>query len=171
MSAVSARGVGTALAAGAALVLAGCTDVPGGEGSARGPAADAVAAAEPAPAPAPQLNGQRTWRGTNSAAMMEIDAVARDARGWDILWQLAGEPAPGPLPEGAMAFGVFLGERPTGGFGAEITDVQIGIDEVVVTYREIVPPADALLTQGFTAPYAVHMSRFSDKPVRFVRAE
>jgi len=93
--------------------------------------------------------------------------TARDRRGWELLWQLAGEAPPGPLPENAIGVGVFLGMRPTAGSGVEVVDVLYWPQEVLVVYEEIPPPADAPAAQALTAPYAIAVAPASEAPVHF----
>ena len=119
--------------------------------------------------PAPGVNGRTDWFGAQSAAAMDILVTARDERAWRIIWQLVGQDPPGELPEGAMAVGVFLGQRPTGGFTVAFESVVLDDGQVVARYLETVPPRDAIVSQALTAPYAVRLVRAERGPVQFVR--
>ena len=48
---------------------------------------------------------------------------------------------------------VFLGTRPTGGFGVEIVGAGQKAGAFVVQYRETKPAADAITTQVITSPF------------------
>jgi hypothetical protein len=61
----------------------------------------------------------------------------------------------------------FLGERPTGGYGIEITSVNIVDDIIDVQINISNPPRDALLSQAFTAPYHLIKVPVTNKQVKF----
>jgi hypothetical protein len=66
--------------------------------------------------------------------------------------------------------GVFLGSRSTGGYTVEITQIEREGDHLVVTWREVKPSPDVMVTQAFTAPYhLVTIDKF-DGPIQFKRA-
>jgi hypothetical protein len=157
-------------AAAAVLLLAACAGAPRGAGVPAGPetAPGGGAAGVPDPAaPVPLVAGQRQWTGSRSAAFTDMFVTARDRRGWALLWQLAGEDPPGPLPEDAIGVGVFLGMRPTAGYGVEVVDVRYWPQEVLVVYEEIPPPSDAATGQAITAPYAIAVAPTSEARVHF----
>lgn len=121
--------------------------------------------------PGPGINGRTDWFGAQSLATMDILVTARDDRAWGVLWQLVHgtEGTPGDLPEGAMALGIFLGQRPSGGYTVAFESVSLEDGQVVARYLETAPPAGAIVSQALTAPYAVRLVRASDAPVQFVR--
>lgn len=115
----------------------------------------------------PGIDGRHDWFGSQSAGQLDVQITARDQRGWEILWQLVGEPAPGDLPDGTMALAVFLGPRPSGGYTVAFDRVVRQDGLVVADYRETTPPPDALVSQALTAPYAIRLVQADDAPVRF----
>ena len=160
------------LAGAAMLLLAGC----GGESSPIDALAGGQEAAEPPVevvtiplTPGPGINGRTDWFGAQSAATMDILVSARDERAWRILWQLVGQEPPGDLPEGAMAVGVFLGQRRSGGYTVAFESVALAEGTVIARYVETVPPEDAIVSQALTAPYAVRLVRANDAPLQFIR--
>jgi VWFA-related protein len=109
----------------------------------------------------------------NSNAMSGIDrgeqVVARTAAEWETLWRrhAAGRPAPAVDFSRDMVVGVFLGSRPTGGFGVQITAVERIGDAIVVKWAEQAPARDQMAAQVMTAPaHLVTMPRHAG-PVRF----
>src|SRR5262245_3242198 len=54
---------------------------------------------------------------------------------------------------GSMVVGIFLGSRPTAGFGVEIVSAQAEGGALVVKYREARPGRDAISAQVITAPF------------------
>ncbi len=157
-----------------AAALAACA--PSGSAGRGGAVPDAAGDAAPGSVPQrteplPVIAGQRQWTGSQSAAFTDMFVMARDQRGWELLWQLAGNNPPGPLPDGAMGAGVFLGMRPTAGYGVEVVDMLYWPHEVVVVYDETAPPPDAAAAQVVTAPYAIAVAPASEAPVHFRRAD
>jgi hypothetical protein len=136
----------------AAIALAGCA---AGDGE---PQARPAPGTEGEPPEMPAIGGERVWSGAVSAAFNDMFVTARDQRGWELVWQLVGEQPPGPLPDGAMAVSVFLGSRPTGGYGVDIVGMRYREDQVLVFYRIIEPPEGAAATQALTAPYTVRLA-------------
>lgn len=129
--------------------------------------AGAVALATPID-PGPSLDGRREWTAPVSAAAIDLTVTALDERGWGILWQLVGEEPPGPLPEGAMAVGVFVSARRTDGYTVDVLEMYEEPNSLVVEWVETQPARGAPGTEQVTAPYVVRLLPASDKPVRFV---
>lgn len=112
-------------------------------------------------------------RGLQSHIESAREVVVRTPAEWMVLWK---EHAPErPLPKvdfsRSTLVGVFLGSRPTGGHGVEITAIAREGTTLTVTYREQHPRPDAMVTQVITMPYhLVSIARF-EGPVRFTRAK
>ncbi len=70
--------------------------------------------------------------------------------------------------EGVLYLLVTYGERPTGGYDVEITDIAIQDDKVVVTAEFTEPAEDEMVTQALTYPYDLAMIEDPDLPVEFV---
>src|SRR5262245_19909212 len=70
----------------------------------------------------------------------------------------------------STVIGVFLGSRSTGGYTVEIIAIEREGDHLVVTWREVKPSPDVMVTQAFTAPYhLVTIDKF-EGPIQFKRA-
>ena len=156
-------------AIGALLLLGGCTPV------ARFLVGDSQTSPT-GPAGKPGVGGRTEWTGTAAKAEDQQFRVARTADEWRDLWKLAGTPMPGSLPTGMMALGGFSGRRPTGGYGIvfvglrEVQDMAMP-PQVVVNYRETVPPANAQVTPAPTSPWVIELERARDMPVQFTPEE
>ncbi len=70
--------------------------------------------------------------------------------------------------EGVLYLLVTYGERPTGGYDVEITDIAVQDERVVVTAEFTEPAEDEMVTQALTYPYDLAMIEDPDLPVEFV---
>jgi PrcB C-terminal len=161
-----------------AISLSGCT--PGMAGWLAGEAPPSAVGANPSVVLASEglvpLGGRALWRGETSRAQSQTFLVARAEAEWQALWRLAGRPAPGVMPEGLMALGIFIGTRPTTGYAVDIVRLRNARqgaerDRFVVDYREIIPrPSDGVTTaQSLTSPYAIMLVDRTDSLVRYNR--
>ncbi|MEO1698199.1 MAG: protease complex subunit PrcB family protein [Planctomycetota bacterium] len=110
-------------------------------------------------APTP-LAFERVASGPQSAIRTEGLRPAYDTAGLDALWaehgklQLPAPPAPAVELGGRAAFGVFLGNRPTGGYAVEVVRVLRRADgTLVVEAVERTPAPGSMNTQAVTAPF------------------
>ena len=130
----------------------------------------AACAAEPAPPmtvdgalPPPQptepaerielVRPLESWGGAGGDVDIESSMRAVTAEEWRTLWDLVGRRPPRALDVGReIAAGIFLGERPTGGYGIEIIGLRAQPASSAVVWRERTPPLDAVVTQVKTRP-------------------
>lgn len=107
---------------------------------------------------------------SNQSTAREV--VARSPEEYGAIWSAL--PTRQKPPEVAfdqmMVVGVFLGNRPTGGYKVEITGVRTEGDDLVVTWREVAPADGAQVSTVVTTPFAVAGVPKHDGPVRFERA-
>ena len=140
------------------------------------PAPRAPGAPGNAPA-APSEPGAVIQMNTIAADMMSaVDAprqvVAKTPAEFEKLWRehAPGRPAPNVDFSKTMVIAVFLGSRPSSGFGVEITDVRRDGDGLLVSWTERRPGRDQMAAQVMTAPaQLVTVPRF-DGQVRFQKA-
>ena len=98
-------------------------------------------------------------RTVGKGPMSAIDAprqvTVRSAAEWAALWKENGAGAPLPAVDFSreMVVGVFLGSRPTSGYGVEIVRAIGNSGALVVEYVETRPSRDAIAAQILTAPY------------------
>jgi len=116
-------------------------------------------------------------RGQYSGVEKAREVVLRSASELSAVWKAnPSKPAPSNEALRAVDFtkstivGVFLGSRPTGGYGVEITQIEREGDHLVVTWRELKPSPDVMVTQAFTAPYMLVTVDKFDGPIQFKRA-
>ena len=96
-------------------------------------------------------------KGDRSQIMSAREAVVRTAAEWDALWR-AHLPARPPAAvdfSKDMVVAVFLGSRPTPGYGVTIVSAAEDGNVLRVRYRETSPPPDAIAAQVITYPYLV----------------
>src|SRR5437588_4902003 len=94
---------------------------------------------------------QGTQSGINDARTVTV----RTADDWQKLWRMhaPGKPAPTVDFSREMVVGVFLGSRPTAGYGGEVVGTREDAGSLVVQYRTTSPPRDAMTAQVITTPY------------------
>ncbi|WP_119165100.1 protease complex subunit PrcB family protein [Algihabitans albus] len=138
----------------AALVLTACaSDRPAT--TADGSAAPPPQPTEPAEA-VELVRPLESWGGAGGAVDIESSMRAATAEEWDTLWDLVGLTPPRELAVGReVAAGIFLGERPTGGYGIEIIGMRAQPTSSAVVWRERMPPQDAVVTQAATRPWQI----------------
>jgi hypothetical protein len=66
-----------------------------------------------------------------------------------------------------MVVGIFLGSRPTAGFGVEIVSAQPESGTLLVKYKETRPSRDTIAAQVLTSPFHLVAVPKFDGPVRF----
>lgn len=104
-----------------------------------------IAAAEPAP-----LSFVRIKSTYGSAQHEPASLVARNAQELEELVQRHGAPAipkPGALiadVQNHMVIGIFLGDRPSPGYGMSVQSVEQVNEQLVVTYQEYIPDKTAV---------------------------
>lgn len=89
--------------------------------------------------------------------MSARDIVVRTAAEWEALWR-SHQPARPPVAidfAKEMVVGVFLGSRPTPGYGVTIVSAVEEGKVLRVRYRVTSPPSDAILAQVITFPYQI----------------
>jgi hypothetical protein len=96
------------------------------------------------------------WSGQHGGPSTPGLRELRTTDQWLAFWQQVGREPPRVLDTSAeMAVVIFLGEKNTGGYGAEITGVRVHEGRLVLDYRESSPAPDAMVTQALTSPWAV----------------
>ncbi|GMV38223.1 MAG: hypothetical protein AMXMBFR61_27310 [Fimbriimonadales bacterium] len=111
--------------------------------------------------------------GTHSAiTQRELHVVGSDTE-WMALWQrhqanvFGGEESPPNVDFSKQrVVAAFAGNFPTGGYSLQLLPTEVVGGEMLVRFRLVRPPADALLTQAFTQPFAVATLPRTPLPVR-----
>jgi len=96
-------------------------------------------------------------RGDRSQIMTARQVVARTAEEYDALWRShlpTRQPAAVDFSK-EMVVGVFLGAKPTAGYGVTIVSATDEGNVLQVRYRETSPPPDAITAQVITHPYQI----------------
>jgi PrcB C-terminal len=96
-------------------------------------------------------------KGDRSQIMSAREVIVRTAAEWDALWRshLPTRQAAAVDFSKEMVVGVFLGSRPTPGYGVTIVSASEEGNVLRVRYRETSPPSDAILAQVITFPYQI----------------
>ena len=96
-------------------------------------------------------------KGDRSQIMSAREVVVRAAPEWDALWRShlpSRQPAAIDFSK-EMVVGVFLGSRPTPGYGVTIVSAVEEGNVLRVRYREASPSPDAISAQVITFPYQI----------------
>ena len=95
--------------------------------------------------------------GARSQIVVAREAVVRTPAEWNALWQahLPARPAAAVDFSKEMVVAVFLGSKPTPGYGVTIVSAVEEGNVLRVRYRETSPAPDAILAQVITFPYQI----------------
>jgi len=109
-------------------------------------------------------------QGTNSQITESRHVVVRTADEWQALWKAhAASAAPAVDFSKSMVVGVFVGTRPTAGYGVQITSVRQTADAIVVEYRERQPASGGMTAQVLTSPFQLVSIPRDTKKVEFTQ--
>lgn len=111
-------------------------------------------------------------QGQESGIEAAKQVSARNADEWDSLWKqhASGRARPSIDFGKEVVAAVFLGSRPSAGYGVQIVGVRQEGSALVVSYRETRPAPDALTAQVLTSPYhIVAIPKGSTTDVKFER--
>jgi hypothetical protein len=94
-------------------------------------------------------------KGDQSNVDDAMQVTARTTAEWNTLWRRHSPDRDQPRVDFAreMVVGVFLGSRPTAGFGVEILSALVEQGVLVVRFREAQPPGGRILAQVIASPY------------------
>ncbi len=111
-------------------------------------------------------------KGLYSGIREPLQIVIRSQEQWAAFWARhsstqVGPPSPPDIDFSAeMVAGVFLGEKSTGGYTAEITRAELDGSDLRFYYRERSPTPGAMVTQALTQPYhLVKLPRHDASPI------
>jgi hypothetical protein len=112
-------------------------------------------------------------KGPTSTIEKPRQVTVRSAAEWAAVWKENGANAPLPAVDFSreMVAGVFLGGRPTAGYGVEIVRTIGNSSALVVEYVETAPPRDRITAQILTAPYHLVAIPKHDGAVTFKKVD
>ena len=116
-------------------------------------------------------------KGVRSGIREPSQVAIRSQSEWQKLWREHTSPSAAPVPLPAVDFdkeivaAVFLGEKPTGGYGVEIFAAEVTDSSLTIFVKETSPTPGAILTQGFNQPFhIVRIETHGIESVSFRRA-
>ena len=104
---------------------------------------------------------QTVVKGSRSGVREPLQIVIRSQAEWDALWKRHVSIETNPPPPPAIDFnkqiviGVFLGEKPTGGYDVEIIRTEQSDGALVIHYREKSPLPGTIAIQALTQPFHI----------------
>ena len=112
-------------------------------------------------------------KGPMSAIDQPRQVTVRSAAEWGALWKENGAKAALPAVDFSreMVVGVFVGTRPTAGYGVEIVRAIGNSSTLVVEYVETAPSRDTITAQILTAPYHLAAIPKRDGTVTFKKVD
>jgi hypothetical protein len=125
------------------------------------PPVSQVAAAQTSTKLTVDVSFQTVVKGSRSGIREPLQIVVRSQTEWDTLWKRHVSTETNPPPPPAIDFnkqiiiGVFLGEKPTGGYDVEIIRAEQTNGTLVIHYREKNPPPGGIVIQSLTQPFHI----------------
>ncbi len=112
-------------------------------------------------------------RGSQSNIDSARQVVVRSSEEWTAFWKTHtfDKPAPRVDFDKEMVLGVFMGNRPTGGYSVTIGSVAERDGSLVVTYSETSPRPGAMTAQVLTFPYHIVAVAKRGGDVRFEKGQ
>lgn len=116
-------------------------------------------------------------KGSRSGVREPSQIAIRSQSEWQKLWRqhTSTSTAPVPLPtvdfDKEIVIAVFLGEKPTGGYGVEISGAEVADGSVTIFVKETSPKPGAIVTQTINQPFhIVRIETHGIESVSFRRA-
>ena len=100
-------------------------------------------------------------KGYRSGVRAPMQIVARSQDEWTALWRRHAVSNPSSRPPPTIDFGkeivvgLFLGEKPSGGYDVQISRAELTHDGLTIYYREKSPPPGGMLIQALTQPFHI----------------
>jgi hypothetical protein len=110
-------------------------------------------------------------KGLDSAMDDGRQVTVRTEAEWTKVWRMHAFERPAPKVDfgSEMVVGVFMGSRPTAGFGVELVGTREDGGALIVQYRETAPGAGQMTAQVLTSPYHLVSIPRRDGDVKFER--
>jgi hypothetical protein len=106
------------------------------------------------------------WSGAYAEEQEAVTMLVDSAAQWTKLWSMARKDAPtGFDPAHRIGIGIFLGRRPTGGYGIRIPFMGPREGKYVIEVEESSPEPGAIVTQAITSPWLILLIERPDLPV------
>jgi hypothetical protein len=100
-------------------------------------------------------------RGVRSGVREPLETVIRSQTDWQSLWgrHTSTGTAPSPPPtvdfDKELVAAVFLGEKPSGGYGVEISSAEVADNSLTIFVKETSPKPGAIVTLAINQPFHI----------------
>ncbi|BDU74662.1 protease complex subunit PrcB family protein [Mesoterricola silvestris] len=108
-----------------------------------------------APSTPREAQAARIWRDSFGGKPTPGAEVLGDASAWNAFWRSQNRDTPAFDFTGAVAVVAYGGEKATGGYAVDFLEPTPQGNDLVVTWQVVPPPADAMVPQVLTRPWAV----------------
>ena len=121
----------------------------------------AIVASEINMKPIMPVTFQTVGKGYRSGVHAPLQIAARSQSEWTALWRQhtsvdASSQQPSTIDfEKEIVIGLFLGDKPTGGYDVQISRVERNNNALTIYYQEKSPPLGAVVTQALTQPFHI----------------
>jgi PrcB C-terminal len=110
----------------------------------------------------------RQWRVDYSGVALPEVVLCRDDETWVRLWQCVRGDVPAPLRTNQLGVVIFIGQRPTGGYGASVISTEVTPNSYLVKYKEETP--NAVVTEAVTTPCTFAIVPGTNLPIKVTKA-
>lgn len=118
-----------------------------------------------APMPLPYTE----WNNSYCKEHQNFVHVATTELEWQSLWSKYGSEAPHSLPQNSKVMGIFMGTKPTGGYGVRVDDVKRQSTAVQVEYHFYAPSKNEFLSEALTSPCMIILVKTDELPLTAYR--
>lgn len=129
-----------------------------------------ASALESAPAVAHARQSSRALAsGSQSQITTARERLVTSQAEWTALWaeHAPGQPAPAVDFARSSVVALFLGTRPTAGYGIRLREARVDGDTLMVRYEEQTPGPDTMAAELLTSPFLIVALPRHSGPVRF----
>jgi hypothetical protein len=109
------------------------------------------------------------WRVAYTHVSEPKSVVCSNGTLWEKVWQHVQQKAPAPLETNQLGIVIFMGQRPTGGYGLEVLSSAVTSTNYVIKYEEVTP--QGFVTEAVTTPAVFALVPWTNLQVKLIKEE